>query len=122
MFAPRFSLLAPVDGHLLAGFIEGESHFGIVENNGGSSAACVMCLAVRDDDVDLLRWALVVTGVGTVGPASVTGNSAPQASWAVRRREDCLELSRVLARFQFRGRKRKELMIWRRALSLWHDK
>jgi hypothetical protein len=122
MFAPRFSLLTPTDGHLLAGFIEGESHLGIVENNGGSSAACVMCLAVRDDDVDLLRWALVVTGVGTVGPASVTGNSAPQASWTVRRREDCLELARVLAGFPFRGRKREELMIWRRALSLWHDK
>jgi len=35
------------EGHFIAGFIEGEGHFGIVEANGGQSFRCVMSLRVR---------------------------------------------------------------------------
>jgi hypothetical protein len=41
-------------GRVVAGLLDAEGHFGIAEMNGGRSLSCVMRMAVRDDDADLL--------------------------------------------------------------------
>jgi hypothetical protein len=46
--------LRKAEGHFIAGFIEGEAHLGVVEQNGGQSYSCVMALSLRDDDAELL--------------------------------------------------------------------
>jgi hypothetical protein len=60
--------LSHIDGHFIAGFVDGEAHLGVVEQNGGQSCSCVMTLGVRDDDAELLRWLALRTGLGTVHP------------------------------------------------------
>jgi hypothetical protein len=60
--------LRDTDGHFIAGFIGGEAHLAVVEQNGGQSYSCAMTLGVRDDDADLLRRLAARTGLGTVHP------------------------------------------------------
>jgi hypothetical protein len=116
----RFAVLIPPgDGHFIAGFIEGEGHFGIVSMNGGQSLGCVMRLAVRDDDGDLLRWLVATTGIGKLSRKPAQSTSQPQVLWSVNRQDDCDYLVALLDRFPMRGRKACEFTIWSRAVRTW---
>src|SRR5205085_12135731 len=106
-------VLSDTEGHFVAGFIDGEAHLAIVEQNGGQSYSCAMTLGVRDDDVALLRWLAASTGLGTVNPVSARSTSKPQARWVLRSQADCLGLVELLDRYELRGRKRREYEIWR---------
>ena len=110
--------LTAAEGHFIAGFIEGESHLGIVEENGGQSYGCVMSLALRDDDAALVRWLKQRTGYGTIAPIPARRTSRPQVRWTVRTHEDCGALVRLLERYELRGRKRREFEIWRAAVEI----
>ena len=61
-----FPAISAAEGHFIAGFVEGEGHFGITEANGGQSFRYLMSLRVRDDDSELLEWLHARTGVGTL--------------------------------------------------------
>jgi hypothetical protein len=111
--------LSHIDGHFIAGFIEGEAHLAVVEQNGGQSYSCAMTLGVRDDDADLLRWLAARTGLGTVHPVPARSTSKPQVRWILRTQADCRGLVELLDRFELRGRKRREYKIWRAAVEVW---
>jgi hypothetical protein len=44
-----------LDSPFLAGFVAGEGHFWIAENNAGQSWSCGFALAQRDDNADPRR-------------------------------------------------------------------
>lgn len=107
------------EGNFIAGFIEGEGHFGIAEANGGQSFRCLMSLRVRDDDTELLAWLRARTGLGLLRRVAAQGNANPQVQWLVQTQADCRTLVELLTRFEMRGRKMREFAIWRRAVALW---
>jgi hypothetical protein len=111
--------ISVAEGNFIAGFIEGEGHFGIAEANGGQSFRCLMSLRVRDDDAELLEWLRARTGVGLLRTVTAQGNSNPQVQWLVQTQAGCRTLVELLTRFEMRGRKTREFAIWRRAVALW---
>ena len=118
--APAFAWsVSEVEGSLLAGFLEGEIHLGIAEQNGGQSLSCFAQANVRDDDAEILEWILALTGIGTLYRVPARRTSKPQVQWRVASRADCEELAVVLARVPFRGRKRRELEVWSAAVRAW---
>jgi hypothetical protein len=115
------SSIGGFEGHLLAGFLEGEIHLGVCEQNGGQSYSCFARVTFRDDDAAVLEWALALTGVGTLRRKPARRTSKPQVGWHIDSRDDCLELCNLLECFPFRGRKRLELTVWREAVTTWYD-
>jgi hypothetical protein len=107
------------EGHFIAGFIEGEGHFGIAEANGGQSFRCVMSLKVRDDDTELVEWLRARVGVGGLHRVPARATSNPQVSWLVQTQPGCRALVKLLTRFEMRGRKAREFEIWKDAVELW---
>ena len=111
-------LISAAEGHFIAGFIEGEGHLGIAEQNGGQSYGCFMSLGVRDDDAPLARWLCERTGLGTLYPVPAYRTSKPQVRWLVRTLADSRALVELLDQYELRGRKRREYETWRTAVEL----
>jgi hypothetical protein len=109
------------DGHFIAGFLEGEAHFGITEVNGGQSYGCFMSLRLRDDDAALIDWLRETTGIGFTRPVPARRRSKPQAEWRVQTKADCQALADLLARFPVRGRRRVEVGLWREGVAWWNS-
>ena len=112
-------LLSASEGHFIAGFIEGEGHFGISEANGGQSFRCLMSLPLRDDDADLLRWlARAHRRRDTRATSPPTRPRGPRSSGASTRSAGLHTLwSSCSTRFELRGRKRREFEAWAPASS-----
>ena len=87
-----FPAISAAEGHFIAGFVEGEGHFGITEANGGQSFRCLMSLRVRDDDSELLEWLHARTGVGTLHAIPARATSNPQVGWMVQTQSGCQTL------------------------------
>jgi hypothetical protein len=111
--------LSASEGHFIAGFIEGEGHFGITEANGGQSFRCLMNLRLRDDDAELISWLRDRTGVGTLRRVAAQSTSMPQIEWRVDTQAGTRSLVELLSRFELRGRKRHEFEVWSAAVELW---
>jgi hypothetical protein len=111
--------LSNADGHFIAGFLEGEAHFGITEGNGGQSFAPFVTMRLRDDDADLVAWLRRTTGLGLIRPIAARATSKPQVEWRVQTQADCIALAAILGEFPVRGRRRGEVEIWRRAVEAW---
>src|SRR5688572_14523907 len=78
------------EGHFVAGFIEGEGHFGIPEANGGQSFRCLMSLRVRDDDADLVSWLRERTRIGRLrGVGAQATFEAAGRVWRVDTQAGC---------------------------------
>ena len=104
-------------GHCVAGFIDAEGHFAVVEMSGGGSFSCYMIVAVRDDDVDLLHAMARTTGLGVVRHKDFRGNA--QACWSVYRKERAVALAEYLTRHPLRTRKRHDFEAWSAAVKVW---
>jgi hypothetical protein len=110
--------VSATEGNFIAGFVEGEGHFGIAEQNGGQSYGCFMSLGLRDDDAPLARWLCERTGLGVLSPVPSYRTSKPQVRWQIRKLADCRQVIELLDRYELRGRKRREYEIWRTAVEL----
>jgi hypothetical protein len=113
--------LSEDEGHFIAGFMEGEAHFGLVEQNGGQSFTCFVNLRLRDDDADLVHWLARRTGTGTLRAVPAQATARPQVEWRVYSQADCQAIADLLTRFQIRGRKRREFDVWKAAVELWRS-
>jgi hypothetical protein len=113
--------ISALEGHFIAGFIEGDAHFGVGESNGGQSFRCFMSLRLRDDDAELLEWLRARTGVGRLTPVPARATSKPQVQWLVQTQADCRVLADLLTQFPLRGHRRAEFELWRSAVELWHS-
>ena len=117
-FVSVFRFTKP-DRAFLAGFVAGDGSFIIRSNNAGSSWACLLDVKLRADNTPLLRQFQRWTGLGELVPSAARGNSAPQSSWRVQRRLECLELAVVLGQWPILGKAGRQFEVWRRAVELW---
>jgi hypothetical protein len=107
------------DRAFLAGFLEGEAHLAVREQNGGSSFGCGVYVRLRDDDQDLLEWLVALTGLGRLRRVPEQPTSRPQISWTVESQADCTALLRLIGGCGFHGRRSAELRLWTEAVDLW---
>ena len=114
---PAKGAYSALTGDCIAGFLDAEACFAIVEMNGGASFSCGMTVAVRDDDIDLLHAMPRATGLGVVRRKENRGNR--QACWSVYRRSDAVALASFLTRHPLRSRKRNDFEVWRAAVDVW---
>jgi hypothetical protein len=111
--------LSAFDAHALAGLIDGEGSFVIVPNNCGTTWRCYMALALRLDDVEVLRDLCRSTGLGRTSLKRAQRGSRPQALWNITSKRECMELTRLLRRFPLRARKRRDFEVWSEAVERW---
>ena len=78
-----------------------------------------MTLRLRDDDAALLTWLRDTTGVGLTRSVAARANSKPQVEWRVQTQDGCRALAQLLCRFEIRGRRRREVELWREAVDWW---
>lgn len=107
----------PDEDAWLAGFIDGEGHFGIQPTEYGARPFFAICL--RADAVATLRQLQDCFGGGVhVNPKSYPG-SGPRCQWQVGSKRDLHRLVRYLERFPLRGNKANDLAIWREAVRIY---
>lgn len=118
MFAlsPR---LTAIQTGFLVGFLEAEAHFGIVPSNAGASYSCVMTLAARDDDTELLVALRAATGLGTLRPRTAKDNSHSQVIWTIGTQNEAAELATLLSVHGPIGRKAQVVAVWCEAVRTW---
>lgn len=103
-------------GWFLAGFVTGEASLNI-NKNGETRLLPRFQVAVRVDDLDLLRALGERAGIGRIyAPLKTGGNSAPAACWSIASRDELVACCEVLDRFPLRGRKLREYAIWKDAV------
>jgi len=107
------------EARFLAGFVQAEGHFAVLEQNAGQSLACVFSLRLRDDDTELIAWLQEITGLGTIRPIAAARTSAPQSEWRISRRAEVREFCRLLTDHAMYGRKAREFAAWKRAVDAW---
>jgi len=110
-----------LDGPFLAGFVGGEGHFWISENNAGQSWSCGFALAQRDDNAELVASARDLAGCGDVRWCPPYGTSHAQVHWLVQSMDECRALANTLSRQPLLGKKSGDLAVWQRAVAVWSD-
>jgi LAGLIDADG endonuclease len=110
-----------LDGPFLAGFVAGEGHFWIRENNAGQSWCCGFALAQRDDNADLVAGARDFSGCGEVRWCPPRNTSHAQVHWVVQSMDHCSALATSLRTMPLLGKKAGDFRIWHRAVAAWND-
>jgi hypothetical protein len=59
------------------------------------------------------------SGAGELYAAPARGGSAPQTSWVVGRRDDCVRIAQILRRRPPLGKAAVQFDVWRRAVAAW---
>jgi hypothetical protein len=110
-----------LNGPFLAGFVAGEGHFWIRENNAGQSWCCGFALAQRDDNADLVAGARDFSGCGEVRWCPPWNTSRAQVHWVVQSMDHCSALATSLRTTPLLGKKAGDFRIWQRAVATWND-
>jgi hypothetical protein len=103
--------ISELDRAFLAGFLEGEAHLAVREQNGGASFGCGAYIRLRDDDQDLLEWLVALTGLGRLRRVPAQRTYRPQIGWTIDSQADCTALLRLIERCGFHGRRAAELRL-----------
>lgn len=110
MHAAEYPEVPPDFGHWLAGFIDGEGSFCLSPKRRGFRV--FLTITLRADDRPILDEICSRTGLGVVRDckrrAPHTPNANPAVSWQVWRKSDCLQVIRLLDRFQLRAKKARD--------------
>jgi LAGLIDADG DNA endonuclease family protein len=110
------------DLHFLAGFVAGEGHFRIGENNAGQSWSCLFDLRQRDDNAELVAAVHELVGDGRLVWVPPRGTSHAQVSWRIESMTGCSNLAAALGQVPLLGKKSGDFAIWRRAVTIWTDR
>lgn len=110
------------EGPFLAGFVAGEGHFRITQNNAGQSWCCGFQLAQRDDNAELIASARALVECGELRWSPPRGTSHAQMHWLVQTMDECSRLADSLGRLRLLGKKAGDLAIWQRAVAAWNDR
>jgi hypothetical protein len=110
-----------LNGPFLAGFVAGEGHFWITENNAGQSWCCGFALAQRDDNAELVASARDHVGCGVIRWCPPRRTSHAQVHWVVQSMDDCATLAKSLSKVPLLGKKAGDLRIWHRAVAAWNE-
>lgn len=98
-----------------SGFVTAEGHLGI-HRNGPRCFAPKAQIAVRADDLALLRELRKRVGVGRIYGDSGKSRTSPTAAWMVRDSEGLERIVEILDRCPPRGRRGREYRVWREAV------
>jgi hypothetical protein len=110
-----------LSGAFLSGFVAGEGHFWITENNAGQSWCCGFALAQRDDNADLVAGARDFSGCGVVRWCPPWNTSHAQVHWVVESMDHCSALATSLSNLPLLGKKAGDFRIWHRAVAAWNE-
>jgi hypothetical protein len=91
----------------LGGFFTGEGSFAL------SRQQARAVVKVRRDDRPLLAGFASITGLGKVYDIKPSGSQSPSAAWIVLRHGELRPAVELLEAAHLRGRKRRELRVWR---------
>ena len=117
----RRRTLTPEFGHWLAGFIDGEGCFSIAKHKN-------MCftprfsISLRDDDAVILHEIRERINLGIVTKKRrrhLNANAHDQIEWVIRTKSDCLCFVKILDQYPLRAKKKKDYLIWRKAILEW---
>ena len=111
--------LSGAEAHTLAGFLDAESHLGVIPNNGGATWRCECSVNLRDDDREILIGYRGKLGLGHLTQVAARNGSRPQVLWKIGSKLECQALGEILDAHPLRGRKRREYEIWREASMVW---
>jgi hypothetical protein len=109
----------PADLAFFSGFVAGDGCFIIRENNAGTSWCCSLDVKLRADNTPLLSQFRDWSGAGELFASPARGGSAPQTSWMVARKLDCLQVAKILTQRCPLGKAARQFDIWRRAVHTW---
>ncbi len=104
-------------GHWLAGFTDGEGHFGIYENGNGKKTLprAEFRIKLRQDDEPILKLIQKNLGVGKIYPARYKQHHN-QAAYTVTRRRDLLRIIQLFDKYPLKSKKQQDYAIWRQAV------
>jgi hypothetical protein len=110
-------------GDWLAGFIDGEGCFQILENRssgGWFRYRLWFRISLRDDDAEILYEIQRRTGLGSITRRGARRSEwGATVDWIVRQREEIRDLCEILDRYPLRAKKSRDFEIWKRAADLW---
>jgi hypothetical protein len=110
--------LTAAAAHRLAGLLEAESYLALTPNN-RDGWRCACAVALREDDMGILREFHHSLGIGRLNAIPARNTSRPQVSWIVDSKAECAALVDLLDRHPLRGRKLSQYWLWRDAVRLW---
>jgi hypothetical protein len=110
------------DLHFLAGFVAGEGHFRISENNAGQSWSCGFDLRQRDDNAELVAAVHELVGEGRLVWVPPRGTSHAQVCWRIESMTGCSDLAAALDQVPLLGKKSGDFALWQRAVTIWTDR
>lgn len=105
-------------GYWLAGFADGEGCFR-VQVRGDGSVNCSFSIALRMDDLPILKEIHERVGYGRIYTGRQMGASKPQAAYRVHDQAGALELVEIFDRYPLRAKKRRDFIVWRHAVLAW---
>jgi len=106
-------------GHWLAGYIDGEGHFGcgIYKNgHGGVNVIHTMTLVARADEFPLLARCQRETGLGRLYFTKRNKGSNPCWRWEIKATDECLRLVDILTQYPLQSKKRQDFQVWSDAI------
>lgn len=115
-------------GHWLAGFVDGEGHFGMSRRGpNGTCYTCHFALVVRADDSKIIDEIHRSLGVGRVYRYKFirrydTHANNPRCELHVTKKAEVRKLVDVFDRYPLRAKKSRDYRIWREAVVLWADR
>lgn len=108
-------------GNWLAGFIDGEGCFSILNSSYQRAWSCRFAIKLRLDDEPILRECQQRLGIGTIQYEGEDDHGGkPKARWSVHTKGDALKLIEVLDEHPLRAKKARDYVIWREAVVEWH--
>jgi len=109
--------VTPEFGHWLAGFIDGEGSFIVVNTRSRPPFRFQLCQ--RYDNGDIVREIHRRTGLGRVCIGKPRGTTRQQIKWSIQKRDDLEALIALLDTYSLRGDKAVEYRAWREGVLLW---
>lgn len=99
-------------GYWLAGYIDGEGHFGCNVYGKRRSVIKGMTINARADDKPLLELCQQQTGLGKLHFVPAKAGSRPGWRWVVASTRECLALVEILEKYPLRSKKQRDFVIW----------
>lgn len=108
----------------LMGLIDGEGHFGIKRQRGGSGSTShvpFFALKMRADERRALEYIRRELGIGQL-QEEPNRQPNPMVKWVVQTKPDCQRLVDVIDKYGLRAKKRMDFAIWRQAVCEWTNR
>lgn len=114
---PSTPIIGTEFGNWLAGFVDGEGHFGLTVTKNGVRP--VFAITLRADDRAIIDDIATRFGVGHIAEYAERGNRHAQVGYRCESWSNCLAIAPVFEQFPLRAKKRLDFEVWRSCLDAW---